>query len=239
MAAASRRGFFPGDEKDFAAAQLAKLKTAAADFLYLSDRGYSLQGAASLVGDRYQLTARQRTAVVRTVSPQDALASRLAKQLGGASGLPGGEVHVDGFNAVIALEVALSGSPVFFCMDGTVRDLAGLRGTYRIIDKTYEAVRLLVGGLRELGAAKAAVYLDAPVSNSGRLKTLINETARTLSFPAEAQTVGGVDRLLGALPGVVTADSAVLDRCISWLNIGTGLVKAIPGVWLLDIRPDR
>lgn len=237
MAATSRRGFFPEDEKDFAASQLEKLKTAAADFLYLSDRGYSPQGAAALVGDRYQLSARQRTAVVRTVSPRDALVSRLAKQLGDASGLPGSGVHVDGFNAVIALEVALSGSPVFECMDGTVRDLAGLRGTYRIIDKTTEAVRLILGGIRQLGAAKASFYLDAPVSNSGRLKTLINETAREIGFSATAETVNGVDRLLSALPGVITADSAILDRCESWLNPGAGLVQAIPGVWMIDICP--
>jgi len=239
MAATSRRGFFPEDESDFAAAQLGKLKTAAADFLYLSDRGYSPQGAATLVGDRYQLSARQRTAVVRTVSPRAALALRMAKQIHDPAGLPGGEVHADGFNAVIALEVALSGSPVFLCMDGTVRDLAGLRGTYRIIDKTTEAVRLIIGGLRQLGASQARVYLDAPVSNSGRLKTLINETARELGFNAAAETVNGVDRLLSTLPGVITADSAILDRCPSWLNLGAGLISAIPGVWMLDICPDR
>lgn len=237
MAAASRRGFFPEDEKDFAAAQLERLKIAAADYLYLSDRGYSPQGAAALVGDRYQLSARQRTAVVRTVSPRAALALRMAKQLGDASGLPGGGVYVDGFNAVIALEVALSGSPVFLCMDGTVRDLAGLRGTYRIIDKTFEAVRLIIGGLQRLGAAKAAFYLDAPVSNSGRLKTLINETGRELDFAATAETVNGVDRLLGTLPGVITADSAILDRCVSWMNLCEGLVSSVSGVWMVDIRP--
>ena len=239
MAVTSRRGFFPEDENDFAAAQLDKMKTAAADYLYLGDRGYSPQGAAALVGDRYQLSARQRIAVVRTVSPHEALVLRMAKQLGDPAVLPGGGVHIDGFNAVIALEVALSGSPVFLCMDGTVRDLAGLRGTYRIIDKTVEAVRLLIGGLMRLGAAKAFVYLDAPVSNSGRLKTLINETAGEFGFPAQAETVNGVDRLLSGLPGVITADSAILDRCISWLNPGAGLAASIPGVWMLDIRPER
>lgn len=52
-------------------------------------------------------------------------------------------VHIDGFNTVITLEVALSGSPVFYCRDGALRDLAGLRGTYRVIDKTQEAIELL------------------------------------------------------------------------------------------------
>ena len=237
MATASRRGFFPEDERDFAAAQLDKLKTAAADYLYLGDRGYSPQGAAALVGDRYQLSARQRTAVIRTVSPREALALRMAKQICSPSGLPGAEVHVDGFNAIITLEVALSGSPVFLCMDGTVRDLAGLRGTYRIIDKTVLAVRLMIGSLQQLGAANAFVYLDAPVSNSGRLKALINQTARELGFPTEAATVNGVDRLLSTLPGVITADSAILDRCVSWMNIHESLMRRVSGVWLVDIRP--
>ena len=69
--------------------------------------------------------------------------------------------------------MALSGSPVLYCMDRTIRDLAGIRGTYRIIDKTEPAVDLLIAELIGLGVNTAHFYLDAPVSNSGRLNALI------------------------------------------------------------------
>ena len=41
-------------------------------------------------------------------------------------------VHIDGFNTIITLEVALSGSHVFCCRDDVLRDLAGLRGTHAL-----------------------------------------------------------------------------------------------------------
>lgn len=70
-------------------------------------------------------------------------------------------VHIDGFNSVITLEVALSGSPVFVCRDGTIRDLAGLRGTYRIIDKTEDAIELI---LQKLILLKNAIILNRCIS---------------------------------------------------------------------------
>ena len=53
------------------------------------------------------------------------------------------EVWIDGFNTVITLEVMLSDSILFSCADGTIRDLAALRGTYRIIPETQKAVEIL------------------------------------------------------------------------------------------------
>lgn len=49
---------------------------------------------------------------------------------------------------MITLEVALSDSLLLKCMDGTIRDLVALRGTYRLIDKTKTAI-MLVGKMLE------------------------------------------------------------------------------------------
>ena len=75
---------------------------------------------------------------------------------------------LDGFNPVITLEVALSGSLLLAGMDGTIRNPAGLRGSYRIVDKTVRAVELLLDRLEALGVRDALFYLDQQVSNSGR-----------------------------------------------------------------------
>ncbi|WP_041219291.1 DUF5616 domain-containing protein [Desulfitobacterium dichloroeliminans] len=46
---------------------------------------------------------------------------------------------IDGFNLIIALEVTLSGSIIILGRDGVQRDLAGLRGSYKIIEQTDKA----------------------------------------------------------------------------------------------------
>lgn len=69
----------------------------------------------------------------------------------------------------------MSNSTILKCMDGTVRDLAGLRGTYKLIDKTDAAINLIGQKLEELKIDKAVFYLDSSVSNSGRLKIRILE----------------------------------------------------------------
>lgn len=51
----------------------------------------------------------------------------------------------------ITLEAALSGSLLLAGMDGTIWDLAGLRGSYRIVDKTVKAIDLLLTRFGELG----------------------------------------------------------------------------------------
>lgn len=84
-----------------------------------------------------------------------------------------GCLNIDGFNLIITLEVALSGSPILLGKDGVFRDLAGLRGTYRLIDKTDTALNLIGKILRELNVPWVRFYLDSPVSNSGRLKSKI------------------------------------------------------------------
>ncbi len=71
----------------------------------------------------------------------------------------GRDVFIDGFNIVIMLEVLLSDSILFSCMDETVRDLSALRGTYRIIPETQGAVRLLLEALREMEVREKIVFI--------------------------------------------------------------------------------
>ncbi len=110
----------------------------------MSRRGYDVKPVTTFVGNHYLFSERQRLALARSVSAKEYIRKRVNKELlqTGNEYLPE-TVHIDGFNTVITLEVALSGSPVFYCRDGALRDLAGLRGTYRVIDKTQEAIELL------------------------------------------------------------------------------------------------
>ena len=120
-------------------------------------------------------------------------------------------------------------------MDGTIRDLAALRGTYRIIPETKGAVQLLLKTLQEMDVQAAHILLDEPVSNSGRLKALIAEIGEAYPLGLDIQIQRDVDRTLWEQENVITTDSVILDHCVSWVNITakcmTGLGKTALKVW--------
>lgn len=213
----ARRGYVPEDDRNFSAGALPVLKKAAGNLCYLLDEGYSVKTASVFVGNHYLLSERQRLALVRSTAARQQILRRKAKCLQPQE-IGGKTLLIDGFNAIITLEVMLCGSPVFECMDGAVRDLAALRGTYRIIEETQQAARLLFGCLAEYGAAGAVIYLDRPVSNSGRLKELLAGTGAFFPLQLDFRVISDVDRTLYGQENVVTSDSVILDRCRSWFN---------------------
>ncbi len=227
----TRRGFDPADAEGFSPEALSRLRTAADEYAWLLNRGYGAEGACAFVGNRHLLTRRQRLCLSKAVCPREQAAARKAREFLQCPLPPDAVLSVDGFNVIITAEVALSGSPVILCMDGAFRDLAGLRGSYRIIDKTAAAVSLLLDELEALRPKRTDVYLDAPVSNSGRLRELIAGMAGERGAPVTAQAIGGVDGELKKLPLVATSDAAVMDRCGGWLNLAARIIRRVQGRW--------
>ena len=194
MSKITRRGYVPTDEKEFKNQNLYKLYKASDDLLYLLNRGYKIKGASTFVGNHYLLSERQRLALVRGISKYDDVIKRKAKEITNLSNIE--VVHIDGFNTIITLEVALSNSLIIKSMDETIRDLAGLRGTYSVIDKTEVAIKLIGEFLLEHKIKKAIFYLDRPVSNSGRLKMKILEMFEGLELQIEVENIDNVDSIL-------------------------------------------
>lgn len=228
MAKIVRRGYVPGDEKEFGAKAMEKINAAANDIYYLLNRGYNMKSASVFTGNHYMLSERQRLALARMVSPEGQLRIRIAKC---KEVLEKGEtVYIDGFNTIITLEIALSGTTLLKCMDGTIRDLAGLRGTYSLIDKTSEAVHLIGNALEDMGIGRAVFYMDAPVSNTGRLAACIHGELAKYPFETETEVINNVDSVLSGLGNVVTGDAIILDKCVSWINFARRIVdKEFPG----------
>ena len=166
----AKRGYVPEDEKNFSQASLETMRTASRHIGYLINEGYDLKQASTFVGNHFLLSERQRLAIARSLATDEQLRNRRKKE---TADLADGEVWIDGFNTIITLEVMLSNSVLFDCMDGTIRDLAALRGTYRIIQETTDASRMLFDVLHERGTRAVNILLDEPVSNSGRLKALL------------------------------------------------------------------
>lgn len=228
-----KRGYVPKDRDEFTGEQLRRLQEAAKDTRYLLNRGYPVKNATTFIGNHYRLSERQRLALARSISSYQDINIRKSKQI--CKDMEGTTVHIDGFNTIISLEVALSGSLLLHCSDGTVRDLAGLRGTYRVIDKTEQAIRLILYKLQELGIAEAVFYLDEPVSNSGRLKMLLLQTAQEYRIQVSVNVIPDVDRVLECLPCVISGDAIILNRCLSWINLVYPIVKHLPDVWMVRL----
>ena len=62
----THRGPHPEDHRLFNASSLPSLRAATSDLSFLLGRSYAMGSALKVVGDRYQLTARQRGAVLRS-----------------------------------------------------------------------------------------------------------------------------------------------------------------------------
>ena len=229
-----RRGYDPSDETGFSEAAAKQLRQALDEIVWLLDRDYKLKQVIELVGGHYQLTARQRLALQRASATGNQCARR-AKTLLPMVAAHQTPISIDGFNLIILLEVALSGSPLILGRDGVLRDLAGLRGSYSIVDKTKRALNLIGQALGEIRPACATFYLDAPVSNSGRLGQLILDEAPNWACPIDVKTVKNPDVALAVSAGVVSGDSVILDECESWFNLGRWIIaRWLPEAWVVD-----
>ena len=222
----------------FARDAQAMLRKAVDDLSWLRTRGYAEPSALKLVGDRYQLRRRQRVAVGRCACADNKRASRAEREVD-PTDMAGRALLIDGLNVLTTIEVALSRGVLLLGQDGCMRDMASFHGNYRLVRETERAVEILVEVVDEMKPAEAIVYLDRPVSNSGRLAEIIRRTAASAGSDVQAQTADRVDELLKSATAVAaTADSAILDACDQWLCLARLAVEShrneVEPIWLLD-----
>jgi hypothetical protein len=63
--------------------------------------------------------------------------------------------------------------------------------------------------------AGAVFYLDAPVSNTGKLKTQIMELLNDKDYTESVELAGNADFLLKDKSYVITTDAIILNECIT------------------------
>jgi len=212
----AKRGYVPEDDNNFSHEAIAKLKTASRHVNYLINEGYDIKQATTFVGNHFILSERQRLAIARSLSTTEQLNNRKEKEKTSAEG---SELWIDGFNTIITLEVMFSDSILYRGMDGTIRDLAALRGTYKIIPETTDAIKLLLDVLSEMKVESVHILLDEPVSNSGRLKALIADIGENYDIKLDIQVLKDVDRTLYDKENDITSDAIILDHSKSWINV--------------------
>ncbi len=235
MSHQSHRGPASEDGRLFGSAQLPALREAAADLCWLLDRDYAARSAVELVGNRYSLTARQRMALSRYACTESGVLRRREHRLDPAA-VRGRELWIDGYNVLTLIESALSGGVILLSRDACCRDIAGIHRRYRKINETIPALQLVGETLASWGVSGSRWLLDKPVSNSGRVKTLILETAKAHGWKMEAELAFSPDHVLSHTDNVVaSSDGIILNRCGAWVNLAWEvIVHRIPGAWLVD-----
>lgn len=232
----SHRGPHPEDLGLFCRAAWPALQGAAADLAWLLSRGYAGTSALKLVGDRLQLTERQRLAVMRSACSDQAITHRRSLRVP-TERLAGSRLDLDGFNVLTSVEAALAGGVILAGRDGCYRDMASMHGSYRKVSETRPALLLIGEVLQELNVAECCWCLDRPVSNSGRLKTVIEQIAAERCWTWQAMLADDVDALLVQSPAVIaSADSGVLDRCRAWCNLAYEVIqRRIPTAYVVPM----
>lgn len=231
------RGPEAQDHERFAAERLPGLRTAVAELAWLLARGYADNGALQLVGDRHRLDRRQRQAVRRACCTDAQRAARRAR-LVAPDDLAGARLLVDGFNVLTTVEAALAGGVLLRCADGTVRDLASVHGTWRRVDETEAAAARLGELLARWHVGEAVWLLDRPVGNAGRLAAQLRRLAQDRGFAWRVEVDDAPDRTLAAAADpVATADSAVLDRGVQWIDLSARAVAELRSAWTIDLAP--
>ncbi len=228
------RGASPRDHDIFSSKMLERLREATLDMSFLIARDYAEASALKVVGDRYQLHQRQRLAVLRSASSAKDIAGSASKRCGD---LRDQILDIDTLNLVILLESALGGGVLLKGMDGCYRDLASVHGTYRMVEQTGPLLRHFGRWLAERGVVGVRWWIDQPVSNSGRLASLLREIGEEAGWPWEAQTTPYVDREVAQAQGIsISTDKVILRHCRQWNNAGREFVEAhIPEAWVFDL----
>ena len=220
-----QRGKHPNDDQLFSSVWQDALRQAVDDHSYLLTRGYGANSALELVGNRYKLNKRQRQALLRISVAEQNIVTRATKSID-KQALAGANVAIDGFNLLILLENAYSGAYVFHCRDGCYRDISSVHGSYKHIRQTAEAIQLVGQVLQELDVANVHWYLDQPVSNSGRLKSFLEECAEAKSWNWQVELSYNPDQVLAESSDIViTSDGWVLDQAQRWFNLGKLLLQ--------------
>ncbi|MGO9919097.1 MAG: DUF434 domain-containing protein [Isosphaeraceae bacterium] len=234
----SHRGADPRDAAGFGLASQPALRAAVLDLSWLLGRGYAPVSALKLVGDRGNLTERQRGAVQRAACSDEAGARREATRVS-APELAGRVLMIDGFNVLTTIEAALGGAVVLLCRDATYRDIAGVHGTYRKVAETLPALEILASVLADLAVSRVGWLFDQPVSNSGRIRSLVLQIAAEHAFDWSVDLVNNPDRQLKeSSEFIATADSAILDAGPRWFNLARHAVDtACPAAWIVDLGP--
>jgi len=231
----THRGPNPKDKTLFAPVQLPKLRTAVADVSLLLTKGYSSKSSLKLVADKFSLTERQRLAIMRAVCSDQQLIkiNQNQIQLTQAANKP---IAIDGYNILISIEAAMSGGLILKTRSGCYKDIASIHGSYKKVSETIPAIKLIAEFLNENDLKNITWLFDRPVSNSGRLKKMIEELAKQNNWQWQIELSNSPDKDLVNSNKIIASNDSIIIEKTNWLNLTAEIIKTkLPDAWLIDL----
>jgi len=185
--------------------------TAAGEYMWLLSRNYPQKSSLKMVGDKFMLTRDMRQVLYRGITSEERAVKR-KKMTGSVQN--GDLVLIDAYNVLFTINNYLLGKPVFISNDGILRDAGEMQG--RISNKPVfsRAIGLFLDVLREWTGITFILYLDEPVSYSGRLSIELSKDMVQMGIEGEAFTVTSPDQMLISekSDAICTSDSAIIDN---------------------------
>ncbi|MFW9916664.1 MAG: DUF434 domain-containing protein [Candidatus Thorarchaeota archaeon] len=224
-------GKIPVEGSKNSTAPTTRLSLILQDILYLFNRGYDKRRAIDFVASRYLLDRSWRNFIFRTLSSNDTARQTKAK-LRSMEQLRGQSLGVDGFNILITLQEMEQNQSVYLCYDHVIRDTAGNYGRFYSEEGGVRAIQTLVAVLLALPLAEFTIFLDEPVSHSGKVAGQLREelARQTTTFSGESRsvdvhpsaavaTVKSPDHELRRFDVVASHDSVVIEKAKAVFDI--------------------
>jgi hypothetical protein len=219
------RGKESNDDKLFGKKWQPVFVEAIQDVSFLLTRGYGEKSSIQLVGNRYRMNTRQQKALLRMSAPKNSIFTRKQKAVP-KEAIKKQNILIDGFNLLILLENALSHAYIFKSQDDAYRDISGVHGSYKRVAQTEKAIILVGDILQELKVKSVHWYFDSPISNSGRLKTILFEIAEKHEFDWQVTLVHNPDLVLAKSEDIIiSSDAWILDECKQWFNLAALIIE--------------
>ena len=205
-----------------------RLHLAAADFLYLLDRGYPRSASLQLVGNRYNLDRLHREVLHRGIFAREEAKQR-RERLVGPEKLVDRKLLVDGHNVIITTESRFAGRQLIAANDGLIRDVAGISHRYRISSLTHEAIDHIFRLLHRHPPLETIFFLDAPIRQSGELAAILRSGLKSWNLTGDAQALKVPEKqLIGGKGVVASSDSAILDGVKEAFDLAAAVIKSLP-----------
>jgi hypothetical protein len=193
------------------------LEKAAMDIRYLLERGYPQKGAVRFVCAHYRLDKDAKHLLSRSVFAKEVSGKRRAKFLP-CDKIRGNGIVIDGYNILIGLESILE-KKAFFCDDSVIRDTRGIFRNFKISERTYTAITLLLQYLLENTPSYVCFLLDSQISKSGLLAEILREKLSESGLNGNAKTSKHVDHDLKYSQYIIaSSDGVIIDEAEKVVN---------------------
>jgi len=165
------------------------------------------------VGDRYQLSGRERTILFRGVCPERKNISRQRK-ISDPKALQNSSLHIDGLNQMWTIATYLSGGFVFLTSDGLLRDTSEIHGKSVKLNLIDKSAHLLINCLKNIQNCSFEFYIDDQVDMSNEVNLKIKAWAEKCGITIKLNISKVVDYKLHHITSgfIASSDSEIIDN---------------------------